>query len=281
MLVMRADNHGEGGILALTALVMPSGAHGCQGRPPRHRSGRVRHVAALRRRHHHAGDLGAQRGRGREGGVHVVRQRWVIPIAIVILIGLFVVQRRGTGARRQGLRTDHDGVVRHHRGARAAAHPRCAGRHQVGQPVLRVQFFGHEPLKAFLSLGSIFLVVTGGEALYADMGHFGRKPIQLAWYGMVLPCAGAELLRPGARSSSGIPRTSRARSSGWPRTSLLLPLVILATMATVIASQALISGAFSLTVQAVQLDYLPRIKILPHVAVAGAGRSTCRWSTGC
>jgi KUP system potassium uptake protein len=114
-------------------------------------------------------------------------ERWVIPIAIVILIGLFGVQRRGTGAVGKvfgpvmmvwfatiavlGLWhiSDSPGIIK------------------SVNPYDAIHFFGHESMKAFLSLGSIFLVVTGGEALYADMGHFGRRPIVLGWYGMVLP----------------------------------------------------------------------------------------------
>ena len=107
--------------------------------------------------------------------------------------------------------------------------------------------FQSQPLTAFLALGAVFLVVTGGEALYADMGHFGRRPIRLAWYCLVLPCL---LLNYFGQAALLIrdPEDDRAtRSSTWPRTVLLIPLVILATMAAVIASQALISGAFSLT----------------------------------
>ena len=121
-------------------------------------------------------------------------------------------------------------------------------------------FFAEHPGKAFLTLGSIFLVVTGGEALYADMGHFGRRPIAVAWYGLVLP--GLLLNYFGQAALVLRHRTrSRACSTGWRRQWGVTPLAILATMASVIASQALISGAFSLTVQAVQLDYLPRVAI--------------------
>jgi KUP system potassium uptake protein len=114
-----------------------------------------------------------------------------------------------------------------------------------------------------LSLGSIFLVVTGGEALYADMGHFGRRPITIGWYAMVLPALLLNYWGQGAfLLASDNPK--EAIESVFFRMApeqLLIPLVLLATCATVIASQALISGVFSLTAQAVQLDYLPRIQI--------------------
>ena len=127
-------------------------------------------------------------------------------------------------------------------------------------PYYAFQYFTHESKSAFLSLGAIFLVVTGGEALYADMGHFGRKPITIGWYGMVLPSLvlnywgqGAFLLKHPEDIESVFFRMVPEQ--------ILIPIVVLATCATIIASQALISGVFSLTAQAVQLDYLPRIKI--------------------
>ncbi len=121
-----------------------------------------------------------------------------------------------------------------------------------------------------LVLGSIFLVVTGGEALYADMGHFGRRPISLGWFSVVLPALTLNYLGQCAL----ILRDRSAASSPFyllAPDALVLPLAVLATMATVIASQALISGAFSLTVQAVQLDYLPRVAIR-HTSAAHAGQ---------
>jgi KUP system potassium uptake protein len=130
-------------------------------------------------------------------------------------------------------------------------------------PTYAVDLFVHDPWKAFISLGSVFLVVTGGEALYADMGHFGRNPIQLAWYTLVLPglvlnyFGQAALLAEGSGEIAEDYKPFYEMAPDWAIT----PLAVLATMATVIASQALISGAFSLTVQAVQLDYLPRLAI--------------------
>ncbi len=116
----------------------------------------------------------------------------------------------------------------------------------------------------------MFLVVTGGEALYADMGHFGRRPIQQAWFAW---CSrrSSSTISDKEHCSSPIRRPSIIRSTGWPPPGLLYPLVVLATVATVIASQALISGAFSLTRQAVSLGYLPRVKIL-HTSAAEIGQ---------
>jgi KUP system potassium uptake protein len=126
-------------------------------------------------------------------------------------------------------------------------------------PIHIVAFFAEDPGKAFLTLGTIFLVVTGGEALYADMGHFGRRPITLAWYGLVLPGLLLNYFGQAALvlDTREVGALFYRMAPQWGVT----PLAILATMASVIASQALISGAFSLTVQAVQLDYLPRVAI--------------------
>jgi KUP system potassium uptake protein len=137
-------------------------------------------------------------------------------------------------------------------------------------PSYGIELFIDHPWRAFLALGSIFLVVTGGEALYADMGHFGRRPIQISWYMVVLPAlllnyfGQAALL---ADDPEAIESPFYNLAPDWGIT----PLAILATMATVIASQALITGAYSLTTQAVQLDYLPRLKIL-HTSAQHIGQ---------
>jgi KUP system potassium uptake protein len=124
-----------------------------------------------------------------------------------------------------------------------------------------VQFFAADPVNAFLAVGSIFLVVTGGEALYADMGHFGRRPIMTSWYMIAFPA----LVLNYVGQAALLIDDPRAIESPFYRLApewAVTPLAVLATMASIIASQALISGAFSLTVQAVQLDFLPRIRIL-------------------
>ncbi len=267
-LVMRADNNGEGGILALTALVMPKTTSGRRtaalvllgvfGTALLYGDGLITPAISV---------LSAVEGFGVASSAF---DDYVIPLACIILVGLFLVQRRGTGGIGKvfgpimvvwfsvlgvlGLNQ----IVRQPEVLKAV------------NPLYIVQFFAAEPLKAFLALGSIFLVVTGGEALYADMGHFGRRPIAVVWYAIVLPglllCyfGQAALL---IRDPTAIENPFYRMAPEWAVT----PLAVLATMASVIASQALISGAFSLTVQAVQLDYLPRVKV-SHTSGANKGQ---------
>ena len=194
---------------------------------------------------------------------------WVIPVSAVILVGLFAVQHRGTatigrifgpvmivwfttlGALGLIHIVDEPDVFR------------------AVNPVYACDFFHANGFKGFLALGSVFLVVTGGEALYADMGHFGKRPIQIGWFGVVLPGLllnyfgqGALLLGdPGAIENPFYRLVPEA---------FVIPLVVLATLATVIASQALISGVFSLTMQAIQLGYSPRVRIV-HTSASRDG----------
>ena len=259
MFVMRADNRGEGGILALTALVMPKKGEaakrasilvilGVFGTALLYGDGIITPAISV---------LSAVEGLEE---VSTSFADWVVPIAIVILVGLFLVQRKGTGAVGKvfgpimmiwfatlallGLRhvIDNPDIIN-------SVNPKYA-----------IDYFTHESGKAFLSLGSIFLVVTGGEALYADMGHFGRRPIAFGWYGMVLPSLVLNYWGQGAYLFKHPEDVENIFFRMVPE-GLTLPIVILATMATIIASQALISGVYSLTAQAVQLDYLPRIEI--------------------
>ena len=268
-LVMRADNRGEGGILALTALVMPKRGSttakagllvglGVFGTALLYGDGIITPAISV---------LSAVEGLGE---VSSSFDSWVIPIAVVILLGLFFVQSRGTGAVGKvfgpimiiwflilavlGLSKvwSEPGII-------ASVNPYYA-----------VQYFTHETSRAFLSLGSIFLVVTGGEALYADMGHFGRKPITVGWYAIVLPALLLNYWGQGAFLLQN-PEAIESVFFRMAPEPLLLPLVILATCATIIASQALISGVFSLTAQAVQLDYLPRIQIR-HTSSSHSGQ---------
>ena len=267
--VMRADNKGEGGILALTSLVMKrrttaaSGAGllvglGVFGTALLYGDGVITPAISV---------LSAVGGLER---VSPSLENWVMPIAIVILVALFSVQKRGTGVVGRvfgpimvvwfstiallGLNQ----VVRE---------PKVL---QSVNPLWVLRYFEHETGHAFLALGSIFLVVTGGEALYADMGHFGRKPIMRGWYRVVFP---ALLLCYWGQSALLIrdPEAIDGLFFNMAPKPLLIPLVVLATAATIIASQALISGVFSLTAQAVQLDYLPRIRI-DHTSHHHAGQ---------
>jgi KUP system potassium uptake protein len=137
-------------------------------------------------------------------------------------------------------------------------------------PWYGLEFFAHNGFKGFLALGSVFLVVTGGEALYADMGHFGRRPIEIGWFGLVLPGLLLNYFGQGALLLSEPDAIENPFYRLVPE-AFVIPLVVLATLATVIASQALISGAFSLTRQAVQLGYSPRVKIV-HTSHSAAGQ---------
>jgi KUP system potassium uptake protein len=258
--VMRADNRGEGGIMALTALVAPPGGEA--------RGGRKLLVLA--------GLFGAALLYGDSmitpaisvlsaiEGLEVatpVFTPYVIPITVVILLGLFTIQSRGTArvgalfgpivlvwfAVLAGLGVSH---ILENPAVFAALNP-AHGFH----------FFVRNGVRGFLVLGSVFLVVTGGEALYADMGHFGRRPIRLTWFAVVLPALLLNYYGQGAMVIAHPETLEQPFYLMAPRWALL-PLVGLTTVATVIASQAVISGAFSLTRQAVQLGYLPRMRIL-------------------
>ena len=185
----------------------------------------------------------------------------VIPLAVAILVGLFAIQRFGTGTvgRLFGPIMVVWFVTMAVLGTISLA--RTPEIIQAVNPVNAVRYFTTNTTKGFLSMGSLFLVVTGGEALYADMGHFGRRPIRVGWYTVVMPSLLLTYLGIGAL----LLRDPEAIDSPFfllAPDALQLPLVLLATFATVIASQALISGVFSLTYQAVQLGYAPLTRIV-------------------
>jgi len=263
-LVMRADNQGEGGILALTALV--PGLRGTSGLAARLAEGRPILIAL--------GIFGTALLYG-DGmitpaisvlsaveGLEVVTplfRPYVVPLTVLILIGLFVIQKYGTH-RVGGL---FGPIVIVWFVTIAALGVRWI----VEEPVVltafdprhALTFFEGNGLTGFAVLGAVFLVVTGGEALYADMGHFGKQPIRLAWFVLVLPSLLLNYLGQGAllleNKSATHPFFQLAPS--WA----LLPLVVIATVAAIIASQALISGAFSITRQAMQLGLAPRLDV--------------------
>ncbi len=272
--VMRADNRGEGGIMALTALVTPrrQAAPGGAGAPaPSSFTARRRNALVL------IGLFGAALLYGDSmitpaisvlsaiEGLEVatpVFQPFVIPITVAILIALFAIQYRGTAGIGKvfgpvtllwflTLATLGAIQVVQHPGVFAALNP-----------LYGLGFFVENGVRGFLVLGSVFLVVTGGEALYADMGHFGILPIRLTWFAIVLPSLLLNYFGQGALMIAN-PATVEnpfflmVPGPDW----MIYPIVGLATAATVIASQAVISGAFSLTRQAVQLGYLPRLEI--------------------
>jgi KUP system potassium uptake protein len=260
MFVMRADNHGEGGIMALTALLLP-------GR--KERSNGIRGILVL------LGLFGTSLLYG-DGvitpaisvlsaveGLEVAAPAlgpYVLPIAVIILLLLFTIQSQGTstvGAIFGPVMIVWFTVLAVLGGYHVLQDP---GILAAINPLHAARFIGDNPRLAFLALGAIFLVVTGSEALYADMGHFGKRPIRLGWYAVVFPALLLNYFGQGAMLISNpeaVDNPFFRMSPEWA----VLPLVILATMATVIASQALISGAYSLTVQAVQLGYLPRFDV--------------------
>ena len=257
--MMRADNKGEGGILALTAL-----AQRCYRRNSR---GRMI-VTAL-------GIFGAAMFYGDamitpamtvlsavEGleSVTPTFKQWVVPISIIILVLLFMLQKHGTAAigKLFGPAMVLWFVVLGLLGLlQIAQQPHIL---LAINPAYSFQFLVEHRFAAFLTLGAVVLCVTGGEALYADMGHFGRKPIRRAWFWLVWPALLLNYFGQGALLLSD-PSTAKNPFFSLAPSWALLPLVALATLAAVIASQAVISGAFSLTRQAVQLGYLPRLRI--------------------
>jgi KUP system potassium uptake protein len=197
-------------------------------------------------------------------------QPLVIPIAIAILIGLFLVQARGTakvGNLFAPVMLLYFAVLAALGIANIVNHPEIIG---IINPVWAIKFFAYNPKLAFLALGSVFLCVTGAEALYADMGHFGRKAINFSWLTIVYPCLVLNYMGQGAlllETPSAATNPFYLLAPEWAR----LPLVFLATSATIIASQAVISGAFSVTHQAVQLGFLPRLRT-EHTSEKAAGQ---------
>ena len=260
-IVMRADNQGEGGILALTALIPPRNGAADRFVPSRP-------VLVL------LGIFGAALLYG-DGmitpaisvlsateGLNVVTplfEPYVVPLSVVILVLLFVMQKFGThrvGGLFGPVMVAWFVTIAVLGISRIVQAPEVFS---AIDPRHAIHFFEAEGYHAFTVLGAVFLAVTGGEALYADMGHFGKKPIRLAWFSLVLPALMLNYFGQGAMLLHN-PEAEQPffmMAPGWA----LLPLVVLATVAAIIASQALISGAFSLTRQAIQLGYAPRLDV--------------------
>ena len=202
--------------------------------------------------------------------VHPAFERLVLPISVMILIGLFAIQSRGTAAMGKlfGPVMLVYFAVLALLGINGISHaPEVLF---ALNPSYAVHFFALDPMLAFLALGSVVLAVTGAEALYADMGHFGRRAIMVAWLWVAFPCLLLNYLGQAAlmlRDPAMAQNPFFLMAPDWAR----LPLVLLATLATIIASQAVISGAFSVAQQAVQLGFLPRIRIL-HTSASAAGQ---------
>jgi KUP system potassium uptake protein len=266
LILLRADNNGEGGTLSLTAL-----AYRALGR---------RHGAIFL-----IGVIGASMFYGDAvitpaisvlsavEGLTVVQpglEHYVLPVTVVILVGLFSVQSRGTAkvsvlfgpvttlwfislAVLGGMHiSDNPAVL-------AAINPGWG-----------IQFLLQHHAVGLATLGAVFLAVTGGEALYADLGHFGRKPIRVAWFGLVLPSLVINYFGQGALVLANPGAVENPFYKLVPE-SMLVPMIVLATAATVIASQAVITGAFSITRQAIQLGLLPRLEIR-HTSEAYSGQ---------
>jgi KUP system potassium uptake protein len=258
-LIMRADNRGEGGILALTALV--SGGLAREGRLRWWLVGLGIFGAAM-----FFGDAmitPAVSVLGAIEGIEVMTpalKAFVVPLALVILVALFAIQKRGTGSVGTlfGPICAAWFVVLALLGAvQLVANPEVLW---ALSPTWAVRFVAANPMAAFLSLGAVVLAVTGTEALYADMGHFGASPIRRAWLLFVMPALVLNYFGQGAlllEDPKAIQNPFYLLAPQWA----LLPLVILATAAAVIASQAVISGAFSIARAAVQMGYCPRIAI--------------------
>ena len=258
LFVMRADNRGEGGIMALLSLVNDRAI----------KNSRLSFVLVM-------GLFGAALFFG-DGiitpaisvisaveGIDVATpalHRFIVPVSLGILVALFSFQDRGTarigavfapvmGVWFVTIAVIGIGQILHHPGILAAVNPEYAA-----------SFILDHGWHSFVLLGAVVLVVTGGEALYADMGHFGKKPIQIAWFGLVLPALLLNYLGQSALMLSDPTAASNPFYLMVPTWSLW-PMVLLATFATVIASQAVISGVFSITRQAIQLGFAPRMEV--------------------
>ena len=259
LLILRADNRGEGGIMALTALAAKAAGH----------TPRARVVLLL------TGVLGAALFYGDSvitpaisvlsavEGLEVVTpafKAYVLPISAVVLIALFAMQRFGTalvGRLFGPVIVLWFGVLAGTGLVQIVQQPAILA---ALNPLVGLAFLADQGWHMFVAVGAIVLAFTGAEALYADMGHFGKRPIQWAWSGVVLPALAINYMGQGAllmRDPSALENPFfRLFPQAW-----LLPAVLLATLATVIASQAVISGAFSMTKQAVQLGLLPRMQV--------------------
>ncbi|MEK7321000.1 MAG: potassium transporter Kup [Pseudomonadota bacterium] len=259
MFVMRADNNGEGGILALMALALRTAA-------PRSRMAKLIMMFGIFGACMFYGDAvitPAISVLSAVEGLEIAApglSHFVIPITLLILALLFFIQRSGTHV--VGKLFGPIMVVWFLAlGALGLIHlVQAPGIVKAINPIYAVSFLHDHSLQAFIVLGSVFLVLTGAEALYADMGHFGAKPIRTAWFVLVMPCLILNYFGQGAMLL-GNPDAIENPFYLMVPSALQLPMVLLATAATVIASQAVISGAFSLTSQAIQLGFMPRMRI--------------------
>jgi len=257
-IAMRADNKGEGGSFALLSLI----ARNLEGKKKWTPTLVLLGVLATCLFYGDAMITPAISVLSAVEGLEIVQpsfQPLVVPISIGILIALFLVQARGTakvGNIFGPVMLVYFGTLAVLGAMNITHHPDIIG---ILNPLWAARFFAYNPKLAFLALGSVFLCVTGAEALYADMGHFGRNAINFSWLVLVYPCLVVNYMGQGALLL-GNPGAAINPFYLLAPDFLRLPLVILATIATIIASQAVISGAFSVTHQAVQLGFLPRLR---------------------
>lgn len=258
-LIMRADNHGEGGLMALLALATQS----VQDQPRLKRALMTLGVFGVALFFGDGVITPAISVLSAVEGLEVVTTRatpYILPISLTVLLALFLAQRWGTARLGRFF------------GIAMLVWFACLGLagipHIAARPEVLAALLPHHALAfcldhygiAFITLGAVFLCVTGAEALYADMGHFGARPIRLAWFLLVMPCLTLNYLGQGALvldTPSAAANPFFLMMPGWAT----LPMVVLAMAATVIASQALISGAFSAAKQTIQLGYLPRLSV--------------------
>ncbi|KQB55595.1 potassium transporter Kup [Pseudomonas endophytica] len=269
LFILRADNEGEGGIMALTALARRAAA-------PYPKLRTVLVILGLIGASLFYGDSMITPAISVLSAVEGLElafdglDRWVVPLALIVLIALFLIQRRGTDmlGKLFGPIMVLWFVVLGGLGIHGIfQHPEVLS---ALNPVWGVRFFVSHPGMGVAILGAVVLALTGAEALYADMGHFGRKPIARAWFILVLPALVLNYFGQGALLLEN-PEAARNPFYMLAPSWALIPLVVLATLATVIASQAVISGAFSLTRQAIQLGYIPRMHI-QHTSSAEQGQ---------
>ncbi len=268
-LVLRADNNGEGGLVAMLALASQS----------------VKDKPKLRRLLLLVGIFGTCLFYG-DGvitpaisvlsaveGVEVVSpafKEYVVPLTLMILFGLFALQKRGTsgiGKFFGPITVAWFACIAWLGVVQILTHPSILW---AISPHHAIRFIWQSPMTTFIMLGAVVLAVTGAEALYADMGHFGKNPIRVAWFAVVMPALTLNYFGQGAlllSNPAAVKNPFFMMAPEWA----LVPLVGLATMATVIASQAMISGAFSVTKQVIQLGYLPRLQV-KHTSVKDTGQ---------
>ena len=269
VLVLRADNHGEGGLVAMLALASQA----------------VKDKPQLRKVLLMVGIFGtclfygdgvitpAISVLGAMEGLEVISpafKQYVVPLTLVILFCLFLVQKKGTagiGKFFGPITLVWFAVLSLLGVIHIATNPDILW---AISPHYAIGFIWHNPGTTFIILGAVVLCVTGAEALYADLGHFGKKPIRLAWFSVVMPALVLNYFGQGAlllKNPEAVKNPFYLMAPDWA----LIPLLVLATLAAVIASQALITGAFSVTKQVIQLGYLPRLNIL-HTSVREAGQ---------